>query len=153
VNTPNPRRRRGQAQPPWQWTGRATAQIRDRTARPETDDEHTGEASPPPSRDTTANTAAPAAAADRGNQTAAEPLDIDRPEPEWPGSEWPEPEYPDPSWPGFAPGRRPPSYVITLAVSPWYKERYPDQAANLYDALRAGREHHHDPEPDLEAEP
>ena len=101
-----------------------------------------------PGRDTTANAAVHAITADREARTTAEPPDIDRP-----GSEWPEPGWPDPAWPGFAPGRRPPSYAFVLAASPWYKGRYPDKAANLWDALRTGNERHHDPEPDLEAEP
>jgi hypothetical protein len=50
------------------------------------------------------------------------------------------------------PSRRPPDHVI-VAASDWLKERYPDAAASLTDALHAGQDHHRQPEPDLEAEP
>jgi hypothetical protein len=53
--------------------------------------------------------------------------------------------------PAIPAGRRPPDYVIVVAATQWVKDRFPAAAANLDDALRAGR--HHDPEPDLEAEP
>lgn len=66
--------------------------------------------------------------------TAAEPPDLDPP-----GPDWPEPEWPDPAWPGFPPWGRHPTYVFSLAASPWFKEHYPDKAANLWDALHAGR--------------
>ena len=49
--------------------------------------------------------------------------------------------------------RRPPDYVIVIAASDWLKERYPDAAASLTQALLAGQNRHRDPEPDLEAEP
>jgi hypothetical protein len=65
-----------------------------------------------------------------------------------PGSEYPEPEYPDPASPG---GRRP-SYAFTLAASTWYKERYPDKAANLWDALHTDRAPQPAPEPDRVAD-
>jgi hypothetical protein len=118
-----------------------------RTAPPAADEEHVRKVSRLPARDT-ANAAVHAIAADREVRITAEPPDIDRP-----GSEWPDPEWPDPAWPGFAPSGRPPSYAFVLAASPWVKERYPDKAANLWDALHAGKERHPDPEPDLEAEP
>ena len=51
------------------------------------------------------------------------------------------------------PSRRPPDYVIVVAASDWLKERYPDAAASLTQALQAGQDRHRDPEPDLEAEP
>ena len=57
------------------------------------------------------------------------------------------PDWPEPEWPGFGPSRHP-TYMFNLAVSPWYKERYPDNSANLWDALRAGRDPQPDPEPD-----
>ena len=50
------------------------------------------------------------------------------------------------------PSRRPPDYVIVVAASDWIKDRYP-AAASLADALQAGKDHHREPEPDLEAEP
>ena len=83
----------------------------------------------------------------------AEPLDFERPDvdpldPGWPDADWPAPEWPDPSWPGFAIGGRRPTYMFNLSVSHWYKERYPDKSANLWDALHAGRDPHPDPEPD-----
>ena len=43
--------------------------------------------------------------------------------------------------------------MIVVAASDWLKERYPDAAASLADALQAGNDRHRDPEPDLEAEP
>jgi hypothetical protein len=58
------------------------------------------------------------------------------------------PDYPDPNW---LPRR--PDYVIVVAASDWVKEHFPAAAVNLTDALRAGNDHHRDPEPDLEAEP
>lgn len=61
------------------------------------------------------------------------------------------------SEPSRVPGTRPPVYVIVVAASDWYKERFPAAGANLWDALHAGQDQHHDPEtdpqPDLEAEP
>ena len=51
------------------------------------------------------------------------------------------------------PSRRPPDYVIVVAASDWLKERYPDAAASLSDALQEGTDRHREPEPDLEAEP
>jgi hypothetical protein len=50
------------------------------------------------------------------------------------------------------PGRRPPDYVIVVAASDWLKDRHP-VAPSLTDALHGGKGRHHDPEPDLEAEP
>jgi hypothetical protein len=58
------------------------------------------------------------------------------------------PEYPDRNW---LPG--PPTSVIVVWASDWVKEHFPAAAANLTDALRAGKDRHRDPEPDLEAEP
>jgi hypothetical protein len=58
------------------------------------------------------------------------------------------PDYPDPNW---LPG--PPTSVIVVWASDWVKEHCPAAAANLTDALRAGKDHDRDPEPDLEAEP
>ncbi len=106
--------------------------------------------------DTTATAAIHAngvSAAHRQARTAAkapdlDPPDLDPPDLEPSDSEWPEPEWPDPAWPGFAPGGRPPSYAFTLAASPWFKERYPDKAANLWDALHVGRAPQPDPAPD-----
>lgn len=83
-------------------------------------------------RDPAANAATPAtavSAADREDRTIDEPPDHEPPDPAWP----------DPAWPGYAPGRRRSSYAFILAASPWYKERYPDKAANLWDALHAGQ--------------
>jgi hypothetical protein len=61
---------------------------------------------------------------------------------------------PEESEPRSAPGgRRPPEYVVVIAASDWLKERSPAARANLWDALHAGNDRHHDPEPDLEAEP
>ena len=59
------------------------------------------------------------------------------------------------TWPldDHEPGRRPPDYVIVVAASDWLKERYPDAAASLTDALQAGTDRRREPEPDLEAEP
>jgi hypothetical protein len=57
------------------------------------------------------------------------------------------PERPD-GWPV-----KPFEWVVVVAASDWYKEHFPDGAANLQDALRAGHDHRPDPEPDLEAEP
>jgi hypothetical protein len=65
--------------------------------------------------------------------------------------DWPEPEWPDPSRPGFGPSGRP-SYWFNLAVSPWYKQHYPDKSANLWDATRAGRDPQPAPEPDKPAD-
>jgi hypothetical protein len=50
-------------------------------------------------------------------------------------------------------GTRPPEYVIVLAASDWVKEHFPVAGANLQDALLTGKDSHHHPEPDLEAEP
>ena len=57
------------------------------------------------------------------------------------------------SEPGRAPGSRPPDYVIVLAASDWVKEHFPAAGTSLWDALPTGKDHHRDPEPDLEAEP
>ena len=51
------------------------------------------------------------------------------------------------------PGRRPPDYVIVVAVSDWITDRYPAAAASLTQTLQPGQDRHRDPEPDLEAEP
>jgi hypothetical protein len=82
------------------------------------------------------------------------------PEVEWPDADpfdrgvtdldWPEPEWPDPSWPGFGPSGRP-ANMFNLAVSPWYKEHYPDKSANLWDALHPGRDPQPGPGPDKSA--
>ncbi|MGH2874366.1 MAG: hypothetical protein ACRDL5_18150 [Solirubrobacteraceae bacterium] len=45
-----------------------------------------------------------------------------------------------------------PSYWFNLAVSPWYKQRYPDKSANLWDAVRAGRDPQPAREPDKVAD-
>ena len=50
-------------------------------------------------------------------------------------------------------GGRPPDYVIVVAASDWVKEHFPAVGANLWDALHSANDRHHDPEPDLEAEP
>jgi hypothetical protein len=78
------------------------------------------------------------AAAGHETGTNAEPPDLEPPEPEPPEREWP--DY-------YASGRTRPSYAFTLAASPWFKERYPDKAANLSDALHAGRSGQANPEP------
>jgi len=56
-----------------------------------------------------------------------------------------------------APGTRPPEYVLVVAAADWVKERWPHNRFNLMDALNAGKNPDHgpqpDPEPDLEAEP
>jgi len=49
--------------------------------------------------------------------------------------------------------RRPPDYTVVITASDWVQEHFPAAGANLQDALSAGHDHHHDPEPDLEAEP
>jgi hypothetical protein len=51
-------------------------------------------------------------------------------------------------------GRRPPDYVIVVAVSDWITDRYPAAATSLTltQALQADKDRR-DPEPDLEAEP
>jgi hypothetical protein len=100
----------------------------------------------PIAADTTAATRVSAAGREDGPVT--EPPGLDPPDPDPPYTEWPEPEWPDPAWPGFAPGGRRPSYAFTLAASPWFKERYPDKAANLWDALHAGRAPQPAPAPD-----
>jgi hypothetical protein len=74
----------------------------------------------------------------------ADPLDRG-----WPDLDWLAPEWPDPSWPD---PNRPPSYMFNLAVSPWYKEHYPDKSANLWDALHAGRDPQPAPELDKSAD-
>ena len=48
---------------------------------------------------------------------------------------------------------RPPEYVVVISASDWVKEHFPAAGANLWDALHTGKDHHRDPEPDLEAEP
>jgi hypothetical protein len=67
------------------------------------------------------------------------PTSVDPPGLEPLDSDWYEPEWRDPAWTDFVPRGRPPTYAFTLAVSPWYREHYPDKAANLWDALHAGR--------------
>ena len=74
--------------------------------------------------------------------------DVDPPGLDPPGLDWPDPEWPDPSWPGFTSGRRHPTYTFNISVSPWYKEHHPDKSANLWDALRVGRDPQPAPEPD-----
>jgi hypothetical protein len=51
------------------------------------------------------------------------------------------------------PGRRPPDYVIVVAVSDWITDRYPAAAASLTQALQPDHDRLRNPEPDLEAEP
>jgi hypothetical protein len=106
-------------------------------------------------RGATANGASVASAPDREAHTAAMWPELDPSELAPPDSQWPEPEWPEPEWPGAAPGQGRHTYAFVLAASPWYKERYPDKAANLWDALAAGQPHDRgvDPEFDLEAEP
>jgi hypothetical protein len=61
---------------------------------------------------------------------------------------------PDESEPRRAPGgRRLPEYVVVVSASDWVKEHFPAAGANLWDALHTGNDRHHNPEPDLEAEP
>jgi hypothetical protein len=48
---------------------------------------------------------------------------------------------------------RPPEYVVVVAASDWVTEHFPAAGASLLNALKAGQGCHHDPEPDLEAEP
>ena len=83
--------------------------------------------------------------ADHQEKTAEPPdaawHDADPPDRGWPDLDWLEPEWPD----------RRPTYWFNLAVSPWYKERYPDKSANLWDALRAGRDPELDKSADWEA--
>ena len=50
-------------------------------------------------------------------------------------------------------GRRPPEYVVVVSATDWVKEHFPAAGANLWDALHTGQDRHHNPEPDLEAEP
>jgi hypothetical protein len=49
--------------------------------------------------------------------------------------------------------RRPPDYVIVVAVSDWITDHYPAAAASLDHVLQTSHDRHHDPEPDMEAEP
>jgi hypothetical protein len=42
--------------------------------------------------------------------------------------------------------------MFNLAVSPWYKEHYPDKSANLWDALHTGRDPQPAPMPDKSAD-
>jgi hypothetical protein len=67
----------------------------------------------------------------------------------WDDVDWFLPDWSDDSWRG---PRRPTTYRFTLAVSPWYKEHYPDKSANLWDALHAGRDPQPDHEPDKSAD-
>ena len=63
-------------------------------------------------------------------------------------------EQPDGVDPGHPPGStRPPDYVIVVAASDWVTEHFPAAGASLWSALHPNRDHHRDPEPDLEAEP
>lgn len=63
-------------------------------------------------------------------------------------------EPPDESEPRSAPdGRRPPEYVVVVSASDWVKEHFPAAGANHWDALHPTDDRHHNPEPDLEAEP
>ena len=63
-------------------------------------------------------------------------------------------KLPEESEPRSAPGgRRPAEYVVVVAASDWVKEHSPAAGANLWDALHTGQDCHHNPEPDLEAEP
>jgi hypothetical protein len=48
---------------------------------------------------------------------------------------------------------RRPDYAVVISASDWVKEHFPGAGANLWDALHTGNDRHHDPEPDLEAEP
>jgi len=84
--------------------------------------------------------------ADHQEKTAEPPdaawHDADPPDRGWPDLDWLEPERPD----------RRPTYWFNLAVSPWYKERYPDKSANLWDALHAGRDPQPAPELDKSAD-
>ncbi len=50
-------------------------------------------------------------------------------------------------------GRRRPEYVDVVSASDWVKEHFPAAGASLWDALHTGKDRHHNPEPDLEAEP
>jgi hypothetical protein len=43
--------------------------------------------------------------------------------------------------------------VVVVSASDWVKEHFPAAGANLWDALHTGKDRHHDPEPELEAEP
>ena len=43
--------------------------------------------------------------------------------------------------------------MVVVTASDWVKEHFPAAGANLWDALHTGNDRHHDPEPDLEAEP
>lgn len=88
-------------------------------------------------RDPGVSQAGAVAAAGHETVTNAEPNDLEPSEREPPEREWP--DY-------FASGRTRPSYAFTLAASPWFKERYPDKAANLWDALHTGRSVQADPE-------
>jgi hypothetical protein len=63
-------------------------------------------------------------------------------------------KQPEQSEPRRGPGGgRSPEYVIVVSASDWVKERYPEARANLWDALHAGQDPDHAPEPDMEAEP
>jgi hypothetical protein len=84
-----------------------------------------------------------------------EPPDLEPPHHDHPGSEppdWLDPAVPGGAWPNFTINGRRASYVLTLAVSPLFKERYPDKSANLRDALHAGRDPQPAPEPDRQAD-
>jgi hypothetical protein len=112
----------------------------------------------PALEDTTASPATRAVAVSapgREARTTTEPPDLDPPDREHPDSEWP--EWPDPAvpggeWPSFTINGRHAAYVIALAVSPWFKDRYPDRSANLRDALHAGRDPRLAPEPGRQAD-
>lgn len=146
--------------------------LRDGTARPEADQDDLATVTRLPIQDTTTNAADPATDADHKDHPTAKPPGLAPPFPGWAhlnrtyldpayldpserapsDAEWPEPEWPDPSWHGFAPGAQD-NCTFVLAVSPVLLERYPDKAASLWQVFPIGGWQHHDPEPDLEAEP
>ena len=158
MSTLSPRRNRIAAQVPSRRTARADAAASRRAVpapRPAAQEEHSRDISLLPGRDTAANAATPAVAADTEARTPAGRIEwdfseLDPEDLEHPWTEWQGPEYPGPSWLGLI-RRGGPTYV--LAVAPWYLERYGDKAWDITQVLQLGKEHHRDPEPDLEAEP
>lgn len=60
---------------------------------------------------------------------------------------------PEGSEPKGALAHRPPDYVIVVRASDWLKDRFPEAATSLSEALQTGKDRHREPEPDLEAEP
>lgn len=54
---------------------------------------------------------------------------------------------------GVTGSRRPPDYVIVVAVSPWAREHFPDGPRSIDEVSRASSQQPHEPEADLEAEP